>query len=437
MLHIISLNESETLDFKRSWKDDYLKTICSFSNDNGDILLLGVDDDKTIIGVNEADKLLEILSNKINNKLGIIPQIEKIIIDNKNIISIDVKRSYAPVSYHGSFYYRSGSVTMQLKGSELANFLLKKYGTTWDAVEIDNFSIEDIDKETINKFKNLAKNRLPYLSEETDIVEILTKLNLYNNSKLNRAAVLLFAKDPQKYFVQSFSKIGKFISDTDLIADDIIEGNLFNQVEKIIELLKIKYLKSNIYYEGIYRKEKLEYPETALREAVINALIHRDYTNNSNLQIKIFDDKLIMTNGALFPWELFIDSLKSFHPSLPNNPIIAKVFYFAGLIESWGRGTINIINDCKALNIPEPEYNYQAGFFSIIFYKKVNVPVNDRQKGILELLKNNPLLTINQISNHFKVTRLTIIRNLKKLRELNLIKRIGSDKTGHWEVINR
>ena len=327
--HIITLNESETLDFKRLWKDDFFKTICAFSNGNGGMLLLGVDDNKTIKGVKEPIKLLESLPNKINNNLGIIPQIEEIVIDNKSIICIDVKKSYVPVSYHGSFYTRSGSVTLQLKGSELTHFLLKKYGTTWDAVEVDNFTINDIDIETINKFKVLAKDRLPYLSTEVDVLEILAKLNLYNNKKFNRAAVLLFAKNPQKYFVQSFSKIGRFITDTDLIADDITEGNLFEQAEKIIELLKIKYLKSNIYYEGIYRKENLEYPESALREAVINALIHRDYANNINLQIKLFNDKLIMTNGALFPKELSLDSLKTFHPSLPNNPIIAKVFYFA------------------------------------------------------------------------------------------------------------
>ncbi len=234
LLHIISLNESETLDFKRLWKDDFLKTICSFSNGNGGILVLGIEDNKTITGIETPIKLLETLPNKINNQLGIIPQIEEITINGKSLICIDVKKSYAPVSYHGSFYYRSGSVTLQLKGSELTHFLLKKYGTTWDAVELDNFTLDDIDIDTVNKFKLLAKSRLPLLATEVDLLEIMTKLNLYNGNKFNRAAVLLFAKNPQKYFVQSFSKIGKFITDTELVADDITEGNLFLQ-----DLLKV------------------------------------------------------------------------------------------------------------------------------------------------------------------------------------------------------
>ena len=112
----------------------------------------------------------------------------------------------------------------------------------------------------------------------------------------------------------------------------------------------------------------------------------------------------------------------------------AKGFYFAGLIESWGRGTINMVNDCKALNIPEPQYSYQTSFFSITFLKSVNDPVNDRQRIILNLIKSNKFITREQLATGCNISIETIKRDLKKLKELNIIIRKGSDKTGCWKI---
>ena len=142
---IIKNGETQMLEFKRQWKDDYLKTLCAFANTDGGIILLGVDDNSQIIGLQNIQNLIETLPNKINNNLGIIPHIEVLDFDDKKVILIEVKKSYATISYHGVFYIRSGSVTIQLNGSELTRFLLKKYGITWDSLEVDNFSTTDID----------------------------------------------------------------------------------------------------------------------------------------------------------------------------------------------------------------------------------------------------------------------------------------------------
>ena len=350
------------------------------------------------------------------------------------LIKVEIKKSYAPVSYNGKFFIRSGSVSYELKGNELTQFLLKKYGKTWDDITEENFNLQEIDNETIEKFKILAADRIPSIIHEKDTETLLRKLNLYDGKYLKRAAVLLFAKDPQKHFIQSHSKIGRFLSETNILTSDIVEGNLINQVNTILDILRTKYLKSYISFEGIRRREKLEYPYEALKEAVVNALIHRDYLNTSNLQIKVYDNKITMTNGALLPPEITIEKLKQAHASIPANPIIASVFYKAGLIENWGRGTINIVNDCLDYNIPEPKFDFDANIFWITFFKNDNVPDNRLEK-IITLIGNNNKILLQEISNQLNVSKRTIRRDLEKLKQQNKIKRIGSEKSGHWEIV--
>ena len=433
--------ESQTVEYKQIWKDEYLKTICAFANSDGGILYIGITDNYEVIGIEKVKQLLDVLPNKINNKLGIICKVKIQSINNKDIIKIIVNKIYAPISYNGKFYQRSGSNTIELSGSNLANFLLKKYDKTWDAIPVEECSISDIDLSTIEKFKKLAKDRIPEIDKETDIKQLLQKLYLFDGKYLNRAAVLLFTKNPQKYFIQSHSKIGKFTNEVNILTSDIIEGNLFLQVDAILDILKIKYLKSFISYDGIYRREKLEYPYLALREAIINSLIHRDYTNTSNLQIKVYDDRLFISNGALLSLDIPIDFFSKPHQSMPFNPLIASVFYKAGLIENWGRGTLNIIEECSQYGLPEPQFEYKYKTLTVTFFNvnkndPVNDPVNKRQRNILYQIMSNKYITREELAIKNNVSIETIKRDIRKLRELKLIKRIGSDKTGFWQILD-
>ena len=267
------LLESQTVEFKQIWKDEYLKTICAFANSEGGILYIGLNDDAVILGVENIEELIELLPNKINNRLGLVVDIILKNSNNKNYLEVKVNKTYAPISYNGKFYIRSGSNTIELNGGNLTNFLLKKYGKTWDDVAEERFTLEEIDLKTIEKFKKLAKDRVPDIVNEDNIEELLRKLNLYDGNYLKRAAILLFAKNPQQYYIQSHSKIGRFLSETDIQSSDIVEGNLINQVDMILDILRLKYLKAYISYEGAHRREKLEYPYEALRKGIINAFL--------------------------------------------------------------------------------------------------------------------------------------------------------------------
>ena len=445
---MLILQESQTVEFKKIWKDEYLKTICAFANTDGGSLYISVTDDGLIYDLEDIKDLVEILPNKINNRLGILVDLLVRQQENKKYIEIKVAKTFAPVSYHGKFYKRSGSNTLELNGSNLTNFLLHKYGKTWDDVAVEEFTLDEIDLLTIKKFKLLAKDRIPNIDKEDDLQELLKKLNLYDGKYLKRAAILLFAKDPQKYFIQSHSKIGRFLSETDIQSSDIIEGNLIDQVDKIMDVLRLKYLKAYISYEGMHRREKLEYPYDALKEAVINALIHRDYSNTSNLQIKVYDERLVMYNGATLSQEVPIERFGKPHQSKPFNPTIASVFYKAGFIENWGKGTLNIIDECVEYGLPIPTFEYEWTAVRTTFYKtklttqettqetaQETAQENTKEK-ILELLRQNPKYTKSDLMQILDKADGTIKEHLSNLKKEGKLKRVGSTKSGYWEVNN-
>jgi len=230
---------------------------------------------------------------------------------------------------------------------------------------------------------------LPGILLESDPQMLLQKLNLIKDGKLNRAAILLFGQEPQNYFKQAHIKIGRFVSDMDIISSDVITGNLFQQIDQALTILKTKYLTSTITYEGIHRREKLEYPYQALREAILNAIIHRNYLSTSATQIRVYNDKLIIINEGALPLEIRVEDLKATHLYMPRNILLADVFYKAGFIESWGRGTLKMIAECVHQSLPEPEFESKNHTFSVLFRKtdlKTDLKINEIENRILNIL---------------------------------------------------
>jgi len=429
------------VEFKSNWRDEYLRVICAFANADGGKLIIGIDDKGKPVGVVNARKLLEDVPNKMRDILGIIPRVITKSKKGKDTLVIEVKPSYAPISYHGRYFVRSGSTIQELKGKELTKFLISKSGREWDEYAEEKASKDDIDVKTVEKFKEIAIKRLPFVKEEKDNLKLLQKLNLLENGKPKRAAILLFGKNPKRFYTSAFIKVGKFLTDTDIVASDDVEGNLFEQVEKAIELLRTKYLISEIRFEGIYRKEEMEYPEEALREAIINAVIHRDYIG-AHTQLKIYPDKLILWNEGTLPKDIKIADLKKSHPSRPRNELLADIFFKAGLIETWGRGTIKIINECKKAGLPEPEFKEEFGGFSVCFYKDIyteeilrKMGLNDRQIKAVKYLKERGKITNREYQELNTCSRNTVTNDLRKLIQKEIIKESGKKGAGAFYVI--
>jgi len=436
------LQENQYVEFKSSWRDEYLKYLSGFANSDGGKLIIGIADDGKPIEVKYINKLLDEIPNKSKNLLGIIPSVKLEKRGNVDVLVIEVGKSYAPISYEGNFYIRSGSSLFQLKGKDLNEFLISRSGKTWEDYTEENAKISDLDVPTINEFKSLSVQRFPLAEQEKNNFKLLEKLNLVENKKLKRAALLLFGKNPKKFFPGAFIKIGKFVSDTDIISSDDIEGNLFQQVNKAIEVLKNKYLVSKIKFDGIYRKEELEYPIDALREIILNAVIHKDYLG-AHTQIKVYPDKLYVWNEGGLPKEISISDLSKDHPSRPRNNRIADIFFKAGLVETWGRGTIKIINECLKAQLPHPTFLEKQNGFSVTILKDIyteeyisTLGLNKRQANALAyLIKNNSInnLLYQEITQSSKATA---SRDLNNLVELGIVKQVGKTGKGTVYVLN-
>jgi len=423
--------ENQKVEYKLIWKDEYLKTICAFANSSGGILILGKSDAGKIIGINDYQKLLENIPNKIVNMLGIYPRVNQEIIEEKSIIEIHIEEYQAPVSYKGKFYIRSGSTTQELNGSSLHNFLLNKSGKTWDELVDDTITIEDINLSTIDRFKGLAKKRIPSIINETDPMHILNSLNLIINGKFKRAALILFGKNPQKFLLNSYTKIGRFKTDTELIFDDVVKGNLFDQIDTIFDLLLTKYIDKKISYEGIIRIENFIYPYKALREAIINAIVHKDYSGVP-IQISIYDEKMIIWNDGSLVSGINIDDLKRKHISKPRNTLIADIFYKAGFIEAWGRGTNNIIEEFKKHKLPEPSFSEKFDGFEVEFAKSVSeeklkeLGLNNRQINSIKYVSENQKISNSEYQKINNCSRNTASNDLKKLVEKEVFSKSGT-----------
>ena len=437
----MSQYESQHLDFKQSWQDDHLKTLCAFANSKGGAIHLGKDDQGQVIPLDNVKKLLETLPGKIIQKLSVYPRVDLHQEDGATFVIITVEASPLPVAYHGKYYQRVGSTNQEIKGQPLATFLMDRGGKGWDSQHEVTAGLDDIDPATVETFRRLATTRVPSIATEDDLLPLLQKLNLAEGERLKRAAILLLGNNPQRFFPQSYTKVGLFASDSELLTDDVIQGNLFEQVERTIEVLKSKHLIPKIHYEQWLRKQKLEYPEDALREAVINAIVHRDYAGPP-VQIRVYDDKLVVWNEGPLPSTITIADLKTAHPSRPRNQLLSDIFYKAGYIEAWGRGTITIIESCRREGLPEPKFREAFGGVELSFYKEQlteedlqQLPINDRQRLAIAYLKQNGRITNKDYQRVADCSRNTATNDLKALVALDIIEQAGQRGAGSYYVL--
>lgn len=284
------MKKHQHIEWKESWRDEYLKWICGFANAEGGVLVIGRNDKGVAVGVKDARKLMADIPNKVRDILGIMVDVNLRQEAGKETLEIVVDPYPYPVSYKGEYHYRSGNTKQELKGAALDKFLLRKQGRHWDGVPVPYFTVAGLSPQAFATFRKRAaksKRLSAQLLAESDTV-LLDKLKLFEHGYLKRAAVMLFHENPERVVTGAYVKIGYFRTDSDLLYHDEIHGDLFSQVEKTLDLLLTKYLRAGISYEGIQRIEAFPVPEPALREAVINAIAHKDYASAIPIQISVY-----------------------------------------------------------------------------------------------------------------------------------------------------
>lgn len=238
------MSESQNIEYKESWRDEYLKWICGFANAQGGRIYIGIDDNQQVVGVADTKRLMEDIPNKIVNYLDIVADVNLLHKEDKDYIEIAVQPCNLPIAYHGIYHYRSGSTKQELKGAALQQFLLRKMGHSWDDIENERATLDDIDRQAIDFFlrKAVDAGRMPVDSLNETTEKVLSNLNLIGGEgKLRNAALLLFGKNPAKFFTSVQFRIGRFGRDeADLMFQDVVDGNIIQMTDRVIEVLKSK-----------------------------------------------------------------------------------------------------------------------------------------------------------------------------------------------------
>ena len=412
IMTLIKKGEGRQMEFKEALnKDVVAREVCGFLNTEGGQVLIGVKDRGRVSGIKNADaeakSLNQLLINNIVPEAPITVSVESV--ENKKILLVEVLGgSKKPYVFKGSIYYRIGEQTVQASAQEIASLIHnnQRAGIHWERQAALGVEIEDLDTEEIRKTIQQLSTSGRGKGQKEDVMDFLSRYGLYQNGNLTNAAVVLFAKEPARYIPQCRVRLTVYSSSKTGVAfdyDRLLEGNLFNNIDNIIQFFETNIgLTSQFEKQKWQRIDKPRYPIQALREGVLNALIHRDYSNISgSATISIYPDKLEITNYGELPKELKTSDLKRNHLSLPRNPDIAHVSFLRGWIEKIGRGTLKIVEDCKEAGMREPRWISKSGFTTLTFFgakdrgKQVSTEdMNERQLKLVRAIEPGQSLTI-------------------------------------------
>jgi ATP-dependent DNA helicase RecG len=326
--------------------------------------------------------------------------------------------------------------------------MLRKQGKTWDGVPVPYVKFDDFESDAFKAFRRKAVASARLTAQDLEITDdmLLKNLRLVEGDYLKRAALLLFHQDPENWVPGAYLKIGFFENSVDLLHQDEIHGPLITMADKAEDLVYLKYFKGIISYEGLQRIENYPVPRQAFREAVLNAIIHRDYSTGNPIHIHIYPDKVLIYNDGKLPETWTVEDLFSPHTSKPYNPLIAGTFFRSGQIEAWGRGVEKMAEACKSWGKPEPFYRIRANEVMIGFNTDVsivgniaenvvkNIGINAMQVKIMELMRANPKITAKLIAQAVGIAPRNVQVNIQSLKALGLVERVGAAKGGHWKV---
>jgi len=431
LLDIIETGEGYTIEFKESLNHREIgKVICAFANSDGGKILIGIKDNGKIKGININNKLKsEIQTIARNIDPSLIVSLE--IIDNIGIIHTPIGKD-RPYSVNGMFYVRQGANTQKLNRNEIIEFLQNINKISFEK-QTSDFNIKDIDKYKFNKFLKKAN-----ISKSLPLNHVLKNLNLLTNDKPNNACALLFSKRITKLFLNADISCVLYQGNTKAVMLDkkVFDADFLSNFENAV-LFILRNTKTKADIINLIRVETPEIPEDALREAILNAMIHRNYFIQGRILVEIYSDKVEILN----PGKLLFNPKEFGKISVLRNPILADSILRTNLIEKIGSG----IKRIKKLT-PGVKFNIDTDWFSIVFRRNLSIEVGSKmgskmgskltnnQKDILFLIIKNPNITKKEMERNVDIGKTAIDNNISKLKKLGILERIGSDKTGYWKV---
>ena len=447
---LISQGEGYNLEFKESFSNGIAREICAFANADGGKVLLGVSDGGEIKGVTISNDLMSRIHDISRN---MDPSLKVEISRIGNVLIVEVPRGTdKPYSVNGKFYVRDGANSQQLKRDEIRRFFQEEGLILFDEKLNYDFDLEkDFDEVVFGTFLEMTRTS-PVLEKD----DILKNLGLLKDGYLKNAGVLLFCKKITAFLLNATITCVLFQGrDKYKILDrKEFEGDLYSNYQDALTYLQSK-LNTEYIIKGGPREEKLELPESALREAILNAIAHRNYFLNANIQVYIFSDRVEITNpGGLPPGMSYADLGKK---SMPRNFLLFGLMQRMGLVEKVGTGILRMNHAMKEYGLEKPVMEADENWFTIVFKRPEleresfegrgkttpqKTPQKTTQKiltglegKVLDAIINDPSVSRNGIALVLSISPDTVKEYLERLKQKGVIKRIGPARGGHWEVV--
>lgn len=346
--NIPAWQESETLEWKLSTREakEIVQSAVAFSNCAGGLVVCGVQDDGSIVGQDISDATLREVSQTIlaNSAERLYPSIERVTVEGKSVLLISVPSSpLKPHTAYGRPYKRVGSTNAAMDQTEYHRLLGSKMnGGGADRDICPDASMADIDEARLKRFVEIANDKRNLnLSLFADPLQILESLELAQGGALNKGAILLFGRKPQRFVAAAELRAAHFENDRRevFLTQRVFEGDLFQQFEAALQFVRDR-LSTRIQTTLSGDRVQAKLPMLALQELVANALVHRDYRDAASTYLNITAEQEIEINnpGALPAPRITPEYMLLPHPSMPTNRRIARVFFLAGIIEQWGEG---------------------------------------------------------------------------------------------------
>lgn len=461
---LATAGESESLEFKKSTaeKDRACRTLCAFANGRGGRLLFGVTPSGKVIGQTVADRTLEDLAQEFQGfEPPLFPTVDRVPVDaGQEVLVLTVARSArVPVCFRGVPYERVLNTTRTMPRETYQRLLLEEMHAVerwenrpavgWDASRLDAREM------VLTLEESIRRGRIDDPGTREPL-EILRGLGLLvEGNRVSRAAVVLFCKDeePLPDFPQLLLKVARFkgLTRDEFLDNRQFHGNAFALMRRaerfLIESLPIA---GRIVPGRMEREDRPLLPVEALREALANAFVHRDYAiGGGSVSIALYDDRLEIISIGDLHFGLTPEALFREHESRPWNPMIARAFYRRGIIETWGRGTLKIARLMREAGQDPPTVSLRPGAVVMTFgLAAANAPgtpgtlpgdagktTGKTPAAVLQLLAEDPDLSVPQVAARLKKSELTIHRAIRTLRESGRLTRVGPDKGGYWKVL--
>ena len=425
---VLQEGEGQFIEFKENLDKKIAQEIVAFANASGGKIFLGINDKNNIKGINLTNKLKSQIQDIARNcDPSIIIKLKSF----EKILIIDIAEGKdKPYSCSDGFYMRMNANSQKMNRNQIIDLSIKSGKIRFDEQICSDFKFEDFDDEKFNYYLKLAR-----ISNNLDKKDILKNLKLLTKKGMTNAGVLFFAKEPYKYIGNSKIRCVRFKGNKriDILDKKEVDRGIVGNIEFAIQYLN-ECVPVRFEIIGSKRKEYPQFPEKAYREAIVNAVVHRDYFDNGEVAIEKLKDELIINN----PGNSLVSKKEFGTRSRLRNRLIADLLSRTVFMERVGTGIKRIKESCEQ-NKNSVEFKLtEKDFFVIIKSEPVSEPVSEsekRQTLIVNYIKIHNNAKREELVNNLKTPLGTLKRDLTKLMKEKIIKRIGSDKMGYYVLI--